>query len=169
MDLQPLYLPGKAMPAYQLRFSWTGWPETRGLLPDISSQLFEQLSGLWKSDGLNLLEYLATEERVQLLFSTKPGVAPTFLAARAKGRLDHALRQAGLATMFSRKVSVQRIGENTNTDVQNYIQQQIVNESFVDQKFADSITPFTQTFADVDTSQPIQATRGRYWYNLHIV
>ena len=61
------------------------------------------------------------------------------------------------------------VDENTSADVENYIQKQISNERFIDRKFADSIGPFTQTFPDVDTSRPIHATRGRYWYNLHIV
>jgi hypothetical protein len=53
------------------------------------------------------LESHCVDDKIQLTFSTTPAVSPVFLAGRAKGRLQHALRQAGAAFAgSSRQVSV---------------------------------------------------------------
>ncbi len=168
MNRQLLYLSGRAEPAYQLRYSWTGWPSNEQF-PELPSILFDDLSPLWEKDGLRLLEHRECGGSVQLLFSARPHVAPSFLAARAKGRLDHLLRQRNSPIKFSRKVAVRAVGQNSNRDVANYIQHQVDKEHFVDERFAATIRPFTQAFDVVDSSKPIELTRARYWYHLHIV
>jgi hypothetical protein len=85
--------------------------------------LIEDTRALWEQDGLRLLEYRWLPDKVQLLFSATPEIAPTTIAARAKGRLDHALRLAGLSMPFSRKIAVRSIGDNTRRDVEAYIAQ----------------------------------------------
>ncbi len=103
MALAPLYTPDSVGPAYHLRYTWTGWPSS-GELPHIDLESAKQY---WEGDGLRLLESRWTRQEVQLAFSTRPDVAPVFLAARAEGRLDHAFRISGIRFMgFSRKVSV---------------------------------------------------------------
>ena len=42
-------------------------------------------------------------------------------------------------------------------------------EHFVDDQFAATLAPFSHTFEDVYFDQPIEVTRGRCWYNLHVV
>jgi REP element-mobilizing transposase RayT len=96
-------------------------------------------------------------------------VTPVFVAARAKGRLDHALRGAGFEMNFSRKVAVRAIGDNTRRDVENYIARQIVKENFADDRFSRMMAEFTGNDEKVNLSKPTESARGRYWYNLHLV
>ena len=111
MPPQPLYLAGNLEPAYELRYSWAGWP-TCPPLPAHASILTD-LKLLWEGDGMRLLEHRWTDEMVQLTFSAQPDVSPVFLAARAKGRLQHALGKATANfSGFSRKVSVNAVGHN---------------------------------------------------------
>jgi len=58
-----------------------------------------------EKDGLQLEEFRVNGDRAQIVFRTTPQVSPVFCAARVKGRLQHALRQAGTGVKFSRKVS----------------------------------------------------------------
>lgn len=118
---------------------------------------------------MRLLEHRWTDKMLQLLFSAKPNVSPQFLAARAKGRLDHAARQAGLRLSFSRKLAVRSIGDNTRRDVEAYIERQVTKERFADARFEALMAQFTLQDPTVDLSQPCESARGRYWYNLHIV
>ena len=89
MQPQPLYSADNVHPAYELRYSWTGWPACPPL-PVNDSPLMD-LGPLWEGDGMRLLEQCWSEEMVQLTFSAQPDVSPVFLAGRAKGRLQHAL------------------------------------------------------------------------------
>src|SRR5262249_21473384 len=154
--------------AYQLRFAWTGWPSSKRFT-ELPVQLIERTKPLWEQDGLRVLEHRWTEEMVQILFSTRPDVSPVFSAARAKGRLDHALRQEGLDMPFSRKVAVRSVGDNSRRDVEAYIERQVDKERFIDERFAKLITEMTVVNPQVDLSQPAESARGRYWYNLHLV
>jgi REP element-mobilizing transposase RayT len=165
---QPLYDPSTANPAYHLRYSWTGWPSRTGLPSNVSS-LVEDATPYWELDGMRLLEHKVNRDSMQLAFSAKPHVAPVLLAARAKGRLDHAARVAGCPISFSRKVSLRSIGENTRDNVEQYIEKQVEKERFVDPAFAARMHRYSVADATVDLSQPAESARGRYWYNLHIV
>jgi REP element-mobilizing transposase RayT len=168
MPPTPLYPTDAAEAAYQLRFAWTGWPSSKRF-PGLPVQLIERTKPLWEQDGLRVLEHRWTEEMVQILFSTRPDVSPVFSAARAKGRLDHALRQEGLDMPFSRKVAVRSVGDNSRRDVEAYIERQVDKERFIDERFAKTITEMTVVNPQVDLSQPSESARGRYWYNLHLV
>ncbi len=118
---------------------------------------------------MRLLEHHWSDEMVQLLFSTKPHVSPQFLAARAKGRLDHAGRKAGLSLSFSRKLAVRSVGDDTRRDVEAYIEKQVARERFADSRFETRLAQFTVHDSTVDLSQPTESVSGRYWYNLHLV
>src|SRR6516165_1503160 len=88
--------------AYHLRYTWTGWPSD-GEIPDVD---LECIKPEWEKDGLRLLELRRTPQEIQLAFSARPNVSPVLLAARAKGRLQHAVRAAGVRfNGFSRKVA----------------------------------------------------------------
>ena len=168
MPPTPLYDPKIVRGAYQLRFSWTGWPS----VPYFKQQpveLIEQTKPLWEQDGLRVLEYRWTDELVQILFSAKPTVTPVFVAARAKGRLDHALRQSRIEIPFSRKVGLRSIGDNTRRDIEAYIESQVASERFVDPSFAAMLAEFTVADLTVNLAEPSESARGRYWYNLHVV
>ena len=167
MQPVPLYSPVPDKIAFQLRFAWTAWPSTP--FEQTPSELIETTKPLWEADGLRVLEHRWTAEQVQILFSCKPDVSPVFMATRAKGRLDHALRQAAINVAFNRKVSLRSIGDNTRRDVESYIERQVRKERFVDPRFAETMAEFTCEYPEVDLSQPAESARGRYWYNLHVV
>lgn len=163
-----LYDPTSASPAYHLRYTWTGWPSGKPFTSQPNSVL-DETSSLWEQDGLRLLEHRWTEDKVQLAFSVKPNVSPLFLATRAKGRLDHAVRSSGLAMPLSRKLAVRSVGNNTRQEVERYIQVQVGAERFVDPSFAAQLHPLQYSDPAVDLCQPSASARGRYWYNLHVV
>jgi REP element-mobilizing transposase RayT len=118
---------------------------------------------------MRLLEHRWTGKMAQLLFSTTPHVSPVFLATRAKGRLDHAIRRAGLPMPLSRKLSVRSIGENTRKEVEAYIDNQVGKERFSDPQFKALLETFKITNHDIDLSRASKSGRGRYWYNVHLV
>jgi hypothetical protein len=83
-------------PAFQLRYTWAAWNSRGEPFPaTLSADFLKSISPLWEGDGLRPLESRITSQHVQITFTTKPDVSPVLLAARAKGRLDHALRKAG--------------------------------------------------------------------------
>lgn len=166
--LEPLYRAERIRAAYQLRYSWTAWPSV-GTFPVMPPDLLAALAPFWEADGLRVLEHRWQPDAIQITFSTKPRVAPVFLASRAKGRLQYALRQARLRTRFSRKVSVRSVGENTRADVERYIANQAAAARFVDPRFRAEIERLVVRNADVNLSQPSESAHGRYWYNLHLV
>ncbi len=152
--------------AYHLRYTWTGWPSF-GDIPHVD---LEPIKPLWETDGLRLLESRCTPREVQLAFSARPDVNPVFLAARAKGRLQHAIRTARLRFEgFSRKVAIRTVGDNTTNEVESYIARQVSKERFADVRFAAEMAKYTVCCAEVDLRQASESLHGRYWYNLHVV
>jgi REP element-mobilizing transposase RayT len=165
---EPLYHPTVEDAAYALRYSWTGWPSGKAFTAQ-PIDLIPQIKPLWENDGLRVLEYRWTEERVQILFEATPEITPIFLAARAKGRLDHALRKAEFDMPFSRMIGVRAIGVNTRRDIEGYLEKQIVRAEFVDPHFAQALGDLTYIHPEVGLTRPAESVRGRYWYNLHLV
>jgi len=98
-----------------------------------------------------------------------PQVSPVFLAARAKGRLQHALRLAGLPCDFSRKTAVRSVGNNRIDDVKEYIRGQADKEGCADSGFRAALKRLTVEDPSVDLAAPTESRSGRYWYNLHLV
>ena len=167
MTPEPLYRPEGLNPAYQIRYTWTGWPSGR-LLPQVD--VLDTVKPLWEQDGMRLLEHSWSEHEVQLAFSARPEVCPVFVAARAKGRLQHALREADVDfSGFSRKVAVRSVGDNTTAEVEAYIARQVGKAHFIDPQFHKMMEEFTVLCPEVDLSRPSESARGRYWYNLHVV
>ena len=170
MLLLPIYSGVDLKPAFCLRYSWSGWPAAHVAFDNLCGpEILDDVTALWEKDGLRLLEYKWSSEKIQLTFSTTPDVSPVFLASRAKGRLQYALRKAGTPQNFSRKLSVRSIGDNTAEQVEAYITKQVRKERFVDPEFARKMQEFTVIDPKVDLSKPSHSGSGRYWYNLHIV
>lgn len=163
----PFYTAEHCSTAYRLHYTWTGWPTAGTSLgdpPDLT-----RLDDLWRAEGLQRIEGNWTKEFVQFTFSVAPTIAPIFFTGRVKGRLQHALREAGTPAKFSRKVSFRAIGDNHSAEVQNYIAQQVPKERFVDPRFEQMLLQFTKV-SNVDHFQkPLESNSGRYWYNLHFV
>lgn len=168
MPAVPLYDPASADAAYELRYSWTGWPSS-GRFTAPMAELVAAVQAAWEDDGMKVLEQHCAAEVVQILFSARPNLSPQFIAARAKGRLDHAARKGGKTLAFSRKLAVRSIGDNTRRDVEAYIERQVRKERFADARFEKAMEQFTVCDPNVDLSMPTETARGRYWYNLHMV
>lgn len=163
------YLAHNLHPAYVLHFDWTGWPTEGTALPAETVVIARVVAPAWESDGLRLLEPHATTDKVQLLFSVTPSVSPTFFCMRVKGRLQHALRKAGMPVDFSRKVGFRCLGENTSAVVEEYIRKQVGKAELADVRYEAVLRNFTLVRDDVDLAQPSESHSGRYWYNLHVV
>jgi hypothetical protein len=155
-----LYDPTRADGAFQLRYSWTGWPSERAFAAT-PVEILATTEKHWEDDGFRLLESTWTTIQIQLLFSAEPSVSPVLLATRAKARLDHALREAGLKIKFSRKLAVRSIGDNTRQAVEAYIEQQVPRARFADPQFAEFLRQFTIVNPHVDLSAPSESARGR--------
>jgi REP element-mobilizing transposase RayT len=164
-----LYKSHNLCPAYQLRYGWTGWPSQETIPPIPSGAFFQEISELWKKDGLRLLEKNWGTEHISFTFSTTPTVSPVFLAGRVKGRVQHALRLAGQPVKFSRKLAVRSIGRNTREIVEGYIKKQIDRDRPADPRYEELLRSQTINNQSVDLSHPFQTGSGRYWYNLHLV
>lgn len=169
MTPHPLYEPGAVTPCYKLRYAWAGWPTAGTRFPGVMEHLLPAPKADWEVDHLRLLEYSFSPERVLMTFSVTPQVTPVFFVARVKGRLQHALRQAGMPVKFSRKVAMVSIGENHREDVEQYIQQHGEKDAHGDAALEERLRPFTVVNSAVDLSLPSETTSGRYWYNLHLV
>lgn len=167
---QPVYAPDDvSKPAFHLRYTWSGWPSLSSF-PDVpTAEFFRELDALWEEDGMRRLEMRWSAKLIQFTFSVKPQVSPVFFTSRVKGRLQHALRTAGLTTNFSRKIGFRTIGDNRRTDVEAYIRSQVEKEVFVDPRFAEVLQRFTVADSGVRLDQPTRTNSGRYWYNLHLV
>jgi REP element-mobilizing transposase RayT len=166
----PIYSSQDLQPAFHLRYTWTGWPTEGTNFPSQPDVLFfQELDNAWTTDNLKRISTRWNPGEIQLGFSTTPAVSPTLFVARVKGRLQHALRLAGIPVRFSRKVAFRAIGDNHTTDVEAYIAQQIDKEQFVDPRFAAMLKRFTVINESVALDQPSESNSGRYWYNLHVV
>ncbi len=170
MTPRPIYKPEHIRsPAYHLRYTWSGWPSSSRFAQLPSDDFFGELDRKWQSEGLRRLEMKWTPSLIQMTFSVKPPISPVFFASRVKGRLQHALRNAGLQSKFSRKVGFRTIGENRTSIVNAYIKRQVDREKFVDDRFAGFMRQFTVTDPTIELDEPTETNSGRYWYNLHLV
>jgi REP element-mobilizing transposase RayT len=165
---QLLYHPTADNGTHRLHYSWTGWPSSPPF-PQRPAHLIDAAKPLWTTDGLELIRYRWLPDKVQLLFDASPDLSPVTIASRAKGRIDHAMRSAGIAIPFSRKVSIRSVGDNSRRDVEGYIERQVPKEQFANPRFAEAIAELTVVNSNVDLSCPLESARGRYWYNLHVV
>jgi len=166
----PMYEPNKHSATASLRFSWAGFPSEPERFPARPPEgLLAGVSDFWESDGMRLVGHRWEEPRIQLTFSTDPTVSPEFLAARAKGRLEHALRNAGRAVKFSRKLSVRSIGENKRSTVERYVRTQLDRAGLADAKYRERLRECAWSDPEVDLTRPLSTKRGRYWYAVHLV
>jgi REP element-mobilizing transposase RayT len=156
-------------PAYHLRYTWTGWPSVGSFPAEPVESFFKALAEAWETDGIRYMERQWCDQHIQFTCSVKPTVSPTLFTSRVKGRLDHALRSSGKPTVFSRKVAFRSIGDNRREDVEAYIANQVTSGQFLDSKFSELLARYTHINPAVHLDTPTAVTRGRYWYNLHVV
>lgn len=160
--------PVRAIPlVHRIFLTWHGWPAEETLFPD-QPPLASAIEG-WRSDGFRFHNIRWTPNLVQIGFEVDPWITPVRFSQRVKGRLDHALRQAGGFDGFSRKVGVRAIGDNTDPIVEDYLAQQQIRAEFADPRYRRMLSEFSGDFSEVDLGDPAVVRRGRYWFNLHVV
>lgn len=166
----PIYTPQSVRPVHDLHYDWTGWfKDAHPGLPHGLHRAIEDCRAPWQSDGLTLDTWQASGERVQCLFTASPDVTPALCANRAKGRLQHALRQHKTPARFSRRVGFRTLGDNTRTIVEQYIARQAQKSDYVDPRFKAFLGGFTAEDGQAMLEAPYAGAHGRYWYNLHVV
>jgi len=154
---------------HRIAYSWTGWPKGEPLPPLPDDDFLADLDAAWAKDGLKRIAQRWQGDLVQFTFEAPADVAPEFVAARAKGRLDHALRKTGWCYGFERKVAVRSLGENTLEIVLRYIATQLDRADLADPRYVNSLAEAAWEDSDIDLEEPVASDFGRYWYNLHFV
>jgi REP element-mobilizing transposase RayT len=154
---------------HRLAYSWTGWPQSEPLPPEPAADFLAALDAAWSCDGLHRISHRWEPDIVQFTFEAGPDISPQTIAARAKGRLDHALRAHGWRAGLARKVALRSLGENTLETVLHYIATQIDRADLADPRYVQSLATAAWSDGDVDFSEPLASGHGRYWYNLHLV
>lgn len=156
--------------AHKLFYTWTGWPAEGGDFPsDPGVALFDRLAVLWGGEGIHFRTRAWLGDRVQIACEVDPSVSPVFFTGRIKGRLQHAMRQAGMPVQFSRKVGMRAIGENLTTIVEVYLHEQLERSDLADPRYRKSLADAAIEDSSVDLTQSAETDSGRYWYNLHVV
>jgi REP element-mobilizing transposase RayT len=154
---------------HRLAYSWTGWPQIDPLPPELGTEFFAALDEAWARDGLRRISHRWQPGMVQITFDAAPDASPTTITARAKGRLDHALRAQGWRSGLARKVALRSLGDNTLETVLAYIATQLDRADLADSRYVQSLADAAWVDGDVDLSEPLASNHGRYWYNLHLV
>lgn len=154
---------------HHLAYSWAGWPSAGVFPPEPAADFFAALRAAWRTDGLDLLTCVWTPAEIQLAFRVEPDISPALFSARVKGRLQHALRQAGTPVSFSRKVAMRSLGDNRSEVVEAYLRAQTARAELVDDRYRATLKAAAFEDAAVDLSRPLDTNHGRYWFNLHLV
>ena len=154
---------------HRIAYSWSGWPKGEPLPPLPGDDFLADLDAAWAKDGLKRIAHRWQPDLVQFTFEAPANVTPEFVAARAKGRLDYALRKTGWGRGFERKVAVRSLGENTLDVVLGYIATQLDRADLADPRYVNSLAEAAWEDSDIDLEEPVASDYGRYWYNLHLV
>jgi len=156
--------------AYQLRYTWTAWPTKGTKLPEsLSPPHLPALLAAWEGDGMRPLDIKWGADCIRILFSCKPDVAPVFLTQRAKGRLQHAWRSAGVSVDFSRKVSCASVGDANDEGVSRYIESQFQERHFADPRYREKLRELSEILPGIRLTEPLATRSGLYVYALHLV
>ena len=169
-----LYETKNLIPIHCLHYAWMGWPTPGTVLPAPGIHLTgdaadPDLTRAWEGDGIACIAESWTPQLAQMTFRVNPGVSPIAFTQRVKGRLQHALRQCGTPSSFSRKVGMRALGENIGATVQSYVREQLAHVDLADPRYAQLLADAAIEDAAIDLSQPAETQSGRYWYNLHLV
>jgi len=154
---------------HRIAYSWTGWPRNESFPLAAGDDFLAALDAAWAKDGLRHISHRWQPDLVQFTFEAPPDVSPEFVAGRAKGRIDHALRGMGWRHGFERKVAVRSLGENTLEVVLRYIATQLDRADLADPRYVNSLAAAAWEDGEIDLEEPVASDFGRYWYNLHLV
>ena len=173
---KPIYNNQNVRSLHRLAYTWTGWSTTGQSIPAITPETWKTVVARWREDGL-IAQASPPEARpdtIQIAFTLdKPDLAPAFIAQRAKGRLDHAIRKAGTPVKWSRKVAVRSVGEINTEQVIIYVRQQhqASPDEFADPTYRAALESCSCLEAlDAERfTQSSSSASGRYWNLLHLV
>ena len=166
MPPEPIYTPGNCNAAYQLRWSLALFASAQLPSPDT---WLAQLKQAVEPDGVRLLEHDPKRPTVHLfLLSTRPHIALPQIVKCVKGRLQSLIR-ASRPKAFRRNFSLTSIGDATRDVVEGYVAEQLGHHRMADERVEDRLKGFQMEFPDVDLSEPMFSSHGRYVYNLHLV
>ena len=165
---KPIYTDDNTKVIHNLHYDWIGWQSAKKAFPNIIIDALDKSVPLWRKDGLCLEKWNYSEDMVKILFQVNPDIAPFLFSQRIKGRLDYSFRKLNLPIKFSRKVAFRCLGENTRNIVNEYIQKQVIKSDYYDNRFKELLSKNTIS-NNVDLSQPVITSHGRYWYNIHLV
>ncbi len=163
---EPPYTPANCKPAHELRwslalFSSRDIPPSEAWLPALKQAV--------EGDGVRILECHASRQPVlHFLLSTKPAVAPPAIVKSVKGRLQHAIRNMCPA-VFRRNFSLSSVGEVRQEMIETYAATQLGHHRMADARVQERLQDLQMEFPEVDLSEPIFSSHGRYVYNLHLV
>ena len=167
---EPFYTEKETICTHLLHYSWAGWHQDKENFPDSIYSVIKQCTSLWRDDGFELLTADIHNDMIQICFKiNNPEIAPVKFTRKVKGRIDHAFRQIGTPIEFSRKIGFRCLGENTRKIVNSYIDKQVGKSDFIDLHFKDFLKNYTVIDESIDLSKPFLKTRGRYWFNIHLV
>ena len=140
---------------HRLAYSWSAWPQNDPLPPEPGTEFFAALDEAWARDGLRRISHRWQPDMLQITFDAAPDASPTTITARAKGRLDHALRAQGWRSGLARKVALRSLGDNTLETVLAYIATQLDRADLADPRYAQSLAGAAWVDGDVDLSEPL--------------
>jgi REP element-mobilizing transposase RayT len=156
-------------PAHDIHYSWTGWSSEEYFPATLPEGMLLHLAGALAKDNLQMESQVWRSDEVHLSVAAPPDAAPTWISQRVKGRVDHALRQHGVALSFSRKVSLRAFGHNRTTVVDKYVRDQLENVDLADPRYRQTLAAAAVNDPAVDLSAAVSSRHGQYWYGLHVV
>jgi REP element-mobilizing transposase RayT len=163
---EPLYTSTNCEAAYELRwslalFSTCDLPPGDAWLPGLKKVV--------EVDGVRILEFQASHPPVlHFLLSTKPTISPPQIVKSVKGRLQHLVRSSCPAA-FRRNFSFGSVGEVRQEVVENYVASQLGHHRMADDRVQQRLAAFQLAFPEVDLSESVFSSHGRYLFNLHLV
>jgi REP element-mobilizing transposase RayT len=152
---------------YCLRYAYSTWT-TLNLSVNTLQDVIQRTETLLRSDDLKILEHRVAGNQIQLLLSARPSHSPVDLSKITKAKLVLAFSQQDIYKSITREFALRSVGENTSQDLEHYLREQVDRRNFVDDRFADSLRPFSKEYA-VDLEKCEATKYGHYWYDLHFV
>lgn len=150
-----------------LRYAFSTWT-TLNLSVNTLQDVIQRTEALLALDDLKLLEHRISENQIQFLLSARPSHSPVHLTKVTKAKLVLAFSQENIYKSLTREFALRSVGENTTRDLEHYLREQVNRRTFVDDRFADSLRPYSKEY-DIDLEKCAATKYGHYWYDLHLV
>jgi REP element-mobilizing transposase RayT len=130
---------------------------------------FEPLNDALAPDGIRLARMRTTGPATsQFLATSLPGVPPSRIVQRVKGRLQHLIRDRQPKAL-RRHFAIRSVGKVKREVVQAYVASQLDHHPMADARVAQRFEGYQISRADVDLAARRQTTHGVFWHVLHVV